>query len=547
MSESVSRRSFVGQAATLAAGITIVPRHVLGGPGYRAPSDTLNVAIVGAGGMGMANWSQLLGENVVALCDVDFPFVERSLAGRLRVRPPTAPPPTVPEAERARWMAERTAAAEKALKDAQSMEQTYRKARRHADYRRMLDTQRDVDAVLVATPDHAHAAIAERAMRAGKHVYVQKPLAATVEESRRLARLAKEYPKVVTQMGNQGHSAEGTRRIRELIRAGVIGKVSAVHVWTDRPVRYWAQGIPRPAAPSSAPAAAPAAATTTPPPAPLALSDGVPLPAAPPRWNMRTVDQAVLTAMAANPQAPPPGLDWDLYCGPVPPVPYHPAYHPFSWRGWTDFGVGAIGDMGAHLIDQPYWALDLTQPTSVTASSSPWGGSAQNPASYPLAMTAEYDFPANGARGPVKLFWYDGGLLPPRPPFLPDDVPIQTADGGGGVFVGERGILVYETYGHNPRLFPAELQAAADRVPTSLPRVTVPHEVNWARACRGEEAASSPFDYAAALNETMLLPIVALRAGQGRTIRYDAAAMRVTNVPDANQYLTRQYRDGWNS
>ncbi|MDF1501625.1 Gfo/Idh/MocA family oxidoreductase [Roseisolibacter sp. H3M3-2] len=540
-SGNVSRRDFVATAATLAAGITIVPRHVLGGPGYRAPSDTLNVAIVGAGGMGMANWTQLLGENVVALCDVDFPFVERSLAGRLRTRPPTSVPATVPEAERARWMAERTASAEKALKEAQAMEQTYRKAKRHADFRRMLDTQKDIDGVLVATPDHAHAAIASRAMQAGKHVYVQKPLAATVYESRLLARLARENPKLVTQMGNQGHSGEGTRRIKELIAAGVLGKVSAVHVWTDRPVRYWAQGIPRPV-PATA-AAAPAA--TTPPAQPLALSDGVPLPAAPPRWNMRTVDDAVRAAMAANPQTPPAGLDWDLYCGPVPAIPYHPAYHPFSWRGWTDFGVGAIGDMGAHLIDQPYWALDLTQPTRVTASSSPWGGPANAPASYPLAMTAEYEFPAVGARGPVKLFWYDGGLLPPRPPFLPDDVPIQTADGGGGVFVGEKGILIYETYGNNPRLFPASLQAEADRVPKSLPRVEVPHEVNWARACRGQEQASSPFAYAAALNETMLLPIVALRAGQGRTIAYDAAGMRVTNVPDAGQYLTRQYREGW--
>jgi hypothetical protein len=181
----------------------------------------------------------------------------------------------------------------------------------------------------------------------------------------------------------------------------------------------------------------------------------------------------------------------------------------------------------------------------VTASSTPWGGPVNDPASYPLAMTAEYEFPANGARGPVKLFWYDGGLLPPRPAFLPDDQPIQTADGGGGVFVGEKGILVYETYGNNPRLFPASLQEEADRVPKTQPRIDVPHEVNWARACRGQDKASSPFEYAAALNETMLLPIVALRAGQGRTIRYDAAAMRVTNVPEANSFLTRRYRDGW--
>ncbi|MGZ8376641.1 MAG: Gfo/Idh/MocA family oxidoreductase [Gemmatirosa sp.] len=537
----MTRRGFVGTAATLAAGITIVPRHVLGGPGYQAPSDTLNVAIVGAGGMGMSNWSQLLGENVVAICDVDMPYVERAIAGRLRVRPPTSVPATVPEAERAKWMAERTASAERQLKEAQAIEQGYRKAAKYADFRRMLDRQKDLDGIVVATPDHLHAVIAERAMRAGKHVYMQKPLAATVHESRLLARTARALPKIVTQMGNQGHSGEGTRRIRELIAAGVIGRVSEVHVWTDRPVRYWAQGIPRPEAPRAA--VAPATAPT--PPAPLALSDGVPLPAAPPRWNMRTVDNAVLAAMAANPQAPPPGLDWDLYCGPVPPIPYHPAYHPFSWRGWTDFGVGAIGDMGAHLIDQPYWALDLGQPTSVSASSTPWGGAANDPASYPLAMTAEYEFPANGARGPVKLFWYDGGLMPPRPAHLPDDQTLPRDDGGGGVFIGERGILVYETYGNNPRVFPPSLQAAADAVPKTIARIDVPHEVNWVRACKQQGEASSPFAYAAALNETMLLPIVALRAGQGRKLRYDAAAMAFPDAPEANPFLTRRYRHGW--
>jgi predicted dehydrogenase len=381
-------------------------------------------------------------------------------------------------------------------------------------------------------------------MRAGKHVYVQKPLAATVHESRLLARTARELPKVVTQMGNQGHSGEGTRRIREWIAAGIIGPVQEVHVWTDRPVRYWAQGIPRPEAPHAS--VTPAASTASaPPPAPLALSDGVALPPAPPRWNMRTVDNAVLAAMAANPQAPPPGLDWDLYCGPVPVIPYHPAYHPFSWRGWTDFGVGAIGDMGAHLIDQPYWALDLTQPTSVSASSTPWGGPANDPASYPLAMTAEYEFPANGRRGPVRMFWYDGGLMPPRPAFLPDDQTLPRSDGGGGVFIGERGILIYETYGNNPRVFPESLREAAERVPKTIARVDVPHEVNWARACKQQGEATSPFAYAAALNETMLLPIIALRAGQGRKLRYDAAAMSFPDAPEANPFLTRRYRDGW--
>jgi predicted dehydrogenase len=507
-SNRITRRDFVAGASTIAAGAMIVPRHVLGGVGHRAPSARLNVAIVGAGGMGMSNMSQLLTENVVAICDVDFPYVERSLAGRLR---PDKDGRVSPEAI--------------------ALEAAYTKAAKFTDYREMLAKQRDLDAVLVATPDHLHAVIASAAMRARKHVYVQKPLTYSVHEARHLARLARETG-VVTQMGNQGHSMEGTRRINELIASGVIGPVREVHVWTDRPVRYWAQGIPRPAAPN-APAAPPTPVQKDAPPPP------------PPRWNMRTVDNAVLRAMAENPQTPPAGLDWDLYLGPAAEIPYHPAYHPFSWRGWTDFGTGAIGDMGAHLLDQPCWALELGLPTSVSASSTAWGGSATNPASYPLATSAEFEFAARGSRPPVKLLWYDSGLMPPRPPFLPDDMTLPRGDGGGGVFIGERGILTYETYGNNPTVYPASVATEAAAVRKSFPRVTTSHELNWVNACKGEGQASSPFEYAAALTEVMLLPIAALRAGPGRKLIYDGANMQVTNIPDANQYLTRAYRAGW--
>jgi predicted dehydrogenase len=220
-------------------------------------------------------------------------------------------------------------------------------------------------------------------------------------------------------------------------------------------------------------------------------------------------------------------------------------YHPFSWRGWIDFGTSAIGDMGAHLIDQPYWALGLGQPTSVSASSTPWGGLPESPASYPLAATIEYEFAARGSQPPVKLRWFDGGLLPPRPPFFPDDAPFPRGDGSGGIFIGDKGILIYETYGRNPRVFPESLAAAAAAVPTTVPRILVSHEKNFAQACRGEATASAPFEYASALTETMLLGIVALRSGEGRRILYDAPAMRVTNVPEANAYLTREYRPGW--
>ncbi len=503
-----SRRDFVGDSAKLAVGAMILPRWVLGGPGYVPPSARLNIACVGIGGMGMNNMSEMLSENIVAVCDVDFGYVERSLNGRLRPRQ-----------------------GEPTQKNVQ-LGEAYTKAKKYTDFREMLDKQKDIDALMIATPDHLHAPIALAAMQLGKHVYVQKPLAFSVHESRLLAKAAASS-KVATQMGNQGHSREGSHRITEIVNSGVLGPIREVHVWTDRPVRYWAQGIPRPANPNAAPAAGAAAAAAAPNPRP--------------QWNMRTVENAVLAAMASNAHTPPDGMNWDLYLGPAPEIPYHPAYHPFAWRGWVDFGVGAIGDMGAHLLDQPFTSLQLGSPTSITASSSPWGGSAQSPSTYPLATMVQYEFAARGSMAPVNLYWYDGGLMPPRPALLPDDAPMTApgSDGGGGVLVGERGLLFYQTYGDRPRIYPESLQAEVDAVPVTLPRITVSHEMNWVQAAKGEATASSPFAVAAPLTEVMLLGIAALRAGQGRKILYDGANMRITNVPEANQYLTREYRKGW--
>lgn len=503
MSNSYSRRDFVSDSATLAFGAMIVPRVVLGGPGYRAPSAKLNIACVGIGGMGMSNMSQMLTENIVAVCDVDFAYVERSLDSRLKPRTGEPTPENV------------------------QLGEAYRNARKYTDFREMLDKQKDIDAVLIATPDHLHATIALAAMSLGKHVYVQKPLAYSVHEVRLLQKAALANPKLATQMGNQGHSMEGSHRINEIIASGVLGKIREVHVWTDRPVRYWAQGIPRPRA-ANAPA-------PTAPPNPR------------PQWNMGTVDNAVRSAMAANDSSMPPGLNWDLYLGPAPEIAYHPAYHPFAWRGWLDFGVGSLGDMGAHLIDQPFTSLGLTYPTAIAASSSPWGGGEKNPATYPLATMVQYDFPKVGKRNALKLYWYDGGLMPPRPEMLPDDVPMNNpgSDGGGGVFVGEKGIMFYETYGNKPRIFPEAIARKAEQVPVTLPRITVSHEQNWIQAAKGEARASSPFSQACPLTETMLLGMAALRAGQGRKVLYDSAGMTFTNAPDANPYLTRVYRKGW--
>ncbi|HEX7023945.1 MAG TPA: Gfo/Idh/MocA family oxidoreductase [Gemmatimonadales bacterium] len=491
----LTRRQFVQETGSLAFGATVVKRHVIGGPGYRAPSDTLNVAIVGAGGMGMSNAEALGAHNIVAVCDVDFGYVERSLSGRGKDREGKPRPEGI------------------------RLQEQFGKATRYADFREMLDRQKDIEGVVVATPDHAHAVIANAAMLAGKHVYVQKPLTYSVHEARVLAATAKRTG-VVTQMGNQGHSSDDARLINEWIQAGVIGPVREVHVWTNRPI--WPQGIPRPALP---PAPAPGA------------------PPAPPSWNQRAINEATAAAMAGNYPVPD-GVHWDLYLGPVAEdVPYHPVYHPFNWRGWTDFSVGALGDMGAHLIDHPFWALDLGLPVSIEATSTPWGGPRARPVTYPLAMTVHYEFAARGSMPPVRLSWYDGGLMPPRPSVLPDDLALNRE--GGVMYIGTRGILMHETYGSKPKLFPEELMQQAAAVPQTMPRISLSHELNWAAACMKQATPSSPIEYAARLTETMLLGIVALRTGQGRKILYDGDRMAVTNIPEANAYLTREYRSGW--
>jgi predicted dehydrogenase len=491
----MSRRGFVEGAGRMALGASMLPRRFPGGLTQQAAGDPLNVAIVGAGGMGMSNAEALVTQNIVALCDVDFGYVERSLAGRLKDRDGNPRPEAVKLAEQ------------------------FQKARRYADFRDMLDQQKDIEAVVIATPDHLHAVIAKAAMESGKHVYVQKPLTWSVHEARVLRETALRT-RVVTQMGNQGHSSNDARLINEWIQAGLIGPVHEVHVWTNRPI--WPQGIPRPAQP---PAPAPGVAS------------------APRSWGQGAINATTAAAMYGDFPLPD-GLRWDLYLGPVAEdIAYHPVYHPFNWRGWTDFGVGALGDMGAHLVDHPFWALGLTYPTSIEATSTPWGGPRQKPATYPLAMMAHYEFPARGTAPPVKLSWYDGGLMPQRPDLLPDDLALNRE--GGVIFQGEKGILMHETYGAKPRLFPESLMQLTAGVPQTIPRIEQSHELNWAAACKGRATASSPIEYAAQLTETMLLGMVALRTGQGRKILYDGDSMKITNIPEANQYLTREYRAGW--
>jgi len=419
----------------------IVPRHVLGGAGYTAPSEKLNIAGIGVGGQGRGVVRHCKSENIVALCDVDEKY------------------------------------AAKAFRE-------FPDAKRYKDFRVMLEKQKDIDAVIVATPDHMHAVISMTAIKMGKHVYCEKPLTHTIYEARKLTEAARET-KVATQMGTQGHAHEGIRLICEWIADGAIGQAREVHTWTDRPKGWWPQGVERP--------------TDTPP--------------------------------------VPDTLDWDLWLGVAPERPYHPAYHPFAWRGWWDFGTGALGDMGCHIFDAPYWALKLGHPTSVEASSTE-----VNSETAPLASMVHYHFPARGDMPPVKLTWYDGGLKPARPPELEDGRPMGN-ENGGVLFVGDNGtIMAKDENAQDPQLIPRSRMEAYKQPEKTIPRSTGHHR-EWIEACKGGKPAGANFDYAGPLTEVVLLGNVALRAGV--KIYWDAPNMRITNVPEANGFLHTEYRQGW--
>ena len=532
----VSRRQFVNTAAGAGAAFMIVPRHVLG-RGFQAPSDRLNIAVVGLNGQGGANAQNVMSENIVALCDCDFGLLDNRIArwersanppaatgqgrrggggggrggGRGGGQAPTGPvwadfgTSTAQEAANAKW----------ARPSSNDLLRTFVNERlpavqRHRDYRVMLEQQPDIDAVIVATPDHMHAVIASAAMDMGKHVFVQKPLCWSVHEARHLARRAAETG-VVTQMGNQGHSRDDARRGQEYILAGALGDITEVHVWTNRPLGYWPQNVPRPE--------------------PLSGN------AAEMGWGNGELTERLANAMARPGGFPVPDkLSWDLFLGVAPDVDYHPVYHPFNWRGWVDWGQGALGDMGAHLVDHPVWALKLGLPTSIETVSTPF-----NRVSFPDATTTYYEFAARDGMPPVKLVWYDGGLMPPKPEELGDE---RVDPGGGVMYVGTEGKMIQETYGANPRLLPMERHNSYGAPAERLPRVPhQSHEMNWVNAIKGTDEISCPFSYASHLTEIMLLGIVSLRANT--KLHYDGANMRVTNDADANELLTRTYRAGY--
>jgi predicted dehydrogenase len=441
----ISRRAFMGSAAAVAA-FTIVPAHVLGGPGKKAPSEKLNVAGIGVGGRGAADINACEGENVVALCDVD----SRQAGGTFKKFP---------------------------------------NAKVYKDFREMLDKEgKRIDAVTIGTPDHIHAPAAIRAMKMGKHVYCEKPMAHTIREAREMARVARKMG-VVTQMGNQGHAGEGLRLYYEFIKDGAIGAVKEVHVWTDRAGvpggrAWWPQGVDRP-------------------------KDTPPVPET---------------------------LDWNLWLGPAPVRPYHPDYVPFKWRGWFDYGCGALGDMAVHNADPAFFALELGAPIAAEAESSP-----VNNETFPEWSIITYYFPAKGNRPAVTMKWYDGGKLPPRPEELEEG---RNLGDNGILFVGDKGKLLGPSHAGAPRLIPESRMKEYGRPPKMLER-SIGHHEEWIQACKDgkPQNAKSGFWYAGPFTEALLVGNLAVRTA--KRIEWNSKKMKVTNVPDANQYVSKMYRAGW--
>jgi predicted dehydrogenase len=446
MTTRSTRREFLKTGTVLgAAAMAIVPRHVLGGPRTIPPSEKMNVAGIGIGGMGGANLQNLAEENIVALCDVDHAYA----AGTI---------------------------------------QRYPKAKLYVDYREMLDKQKDIDGVVVATPDHTHAVISAAAMRSGKHVYCQKPLTHDVHEARMLAKIAKEC-KVATQMGIQGHSMEGLRLVSEWVAAGVIGEVREVDAWCSLSYYPWGH-----AGWSSS-------------------------------WSDRPKETPPLPA----------GLNWDLWIGPAPMRPYHRAYHPATWRCFWDFGCGMMGDRGAHTLDPIVSALRLGPPTTIEATSC-----GNTPEVHPLSAIVTFRFPAREGFPPLKLTWYEG-TRPPRPEELEDGRQLPAE--GGSFLKGTKGTIVCGVYGESPRIIP-EAKMQATKLPAkTLPRVKGSHEQDWVRACKTGEPAGADFAYAGPLTETCLLGNIAKRV-DARLV-WDAANLKVLNHAEANRYVRTEYRKGW--
>ncbi len=454
-SDRVSRRDFIAVATTAAAVSGCASRvntaRVV--PGKISPNERLNIAAIGAASMGRKNIDACNTENIVALADVDD---------------------------------ERAA----------STYDAYPKARRYHDFRKLLDKEeKNIDAVIVATPDHTHAVAGMAAIGMNKHLFCQKPLAHSLYEVRQLCEAAREH-KVQTQMGNQGHSSARMRLLKEWIQDGAIGDVREVHAWSDRPVG----GDP---------------------------------------WS----DFPIMARPKERPPVPS-TLDWDLWLGPAAYRPYHPIYSPTMWRGWRDFGTGAIGDMGCHIMDPAFWALDLGAPESVQATTTGWEEEIESE-TYSRASIVRYQFPARGKMPPVKLTWYDGRL---KPPFPRDFEPGMELRADGAVIIGDEGTFVHGSHGASGmRLLPDARMQEYVRPPETLPRVekgAYGHEQDWIRACKDGRPASASFEYGGPLTEMALLGVLAMRR-KDRKLLWDSETLRFTNDEEANRLVNPPYREGW--
>lgn len=481
----ITRRSFIGKTSAAAAGLTILPSSVVSGLGHTAPSDKLNIAGVGIGGMGNSNLRALKDkENIVAVCDVDWGYAAKAF-------------------------------------------ETYPEAKKFWDFRKMYDEMgKDIDAVVVATADHTHAIVAANAMEMGKHVYVQKPLTHTVFESRLLSKLAVKN-KVATQMGNQGSSGEGVNKVIEWIQNGEIGEVTKVEAFTDRPI--WPQGLNRP-------------------------GEVMPVPDT---------------------------LNWDLFIGPAPMRPYNAIYTPWNFRGWWDFGTGALGDMACHILHPVFAGLKLTYPTKVQGSST-----LLLTDSCPSAEMVTLVYPKRANRSDYKISlpevevtWYDGGLQPAKPEGWPAGKSMNDA-GGGVIFHGTKDKLICGCYGKDPWL----LSGREPNVPKTERRVEATHEADWARACkespRSRVATKSDFKESGPFNEMVVMGVLAVRLQSlNKALEWDGDKMQFTNIGDdeelrivlednfsikdghptfnkkwtkpmnakefANEMIKHTYRDGW--
>lgn len=448
-SNHVSRRSFLKTGTAAAAMFSIVPSHVIGANGQTPPSEKLNIAGIGIGGQGRGNLGACRKENIVALCDVDSVYGGKTF-------------------------------------------DAHPSAARYVDYRVMLEKQKDIDAVVIATPDHTHAVITMAAIELGKHVFCQKPLTHTVHEARKITEAAR-ASKVQTQMGNQGHSTESIRLVREWIQSGSIGDVKEVHAWTDRP-------------------------------------DKGP-------WYANFAARDLPTEFPPVPDT----LNWDLWLGPADDRKYSPAYHPFKWRAWLDFGTGALGDMGCHILDPACWALDLMNPTSITAEVKHLKPELMDEA-HPIATTVTYEFPQRGKLCPMKLVWHDGVFNPPRPEMLEDS---RTLPPSGAVIYGEKETILHGSHGAGGARIIPEVRMQEFTLPEkTIPRVVDGHMGDWLRACKDGNPASSNFaDYGGQLTQMVLLGVAAQRM-PGVKLNWNAEKFEFDNQ-EANQYLHTPYRNGW--